>query len=210
MEVNSPTRQSFPSGGQRLRKAPAPPWQGLIIERHESSPLPILCVLCIGIRVPAVSQEVRGTDRCTTGSCYYNKRWNCDSAVNVLVPWGLEWAGIKAPWQVNSSLLREKPDPWPLDLVMVRSDGFRKLLSRMSKTENKGLKCVCSHESGRWSWGPQSVAWSRWEDVRVFSVQQERDGVVVLLASRPLQINGFSFSIYQYPESYFTPPSQVN
>ncbi|KAK9969337.1 hypothetical protein ABG768_027519 [Culter alburnus] len=58
MEVNSPTRQSFPSGGQRLRKAPAPPWQGLIIERHESSPLPILCVLCIGIRVPAVSQEV--------------------------------------------------------------------------------------------------------------------------------------------------------
>ncbi|KAF4109135.1 hypothetical protein G5714_010208 [Onychostoma macrolepis] len=57
MEVNSPTRQSFPSGGQRLRKAPAPLWQGQIIERHESSPLPILHVLRIGIRVPGVSQE---------------------------------------------------------------------------------------------------------------------------------------------------------
>lgn len=44
---------------------------------------------------------------------------------------------------MNSSLLGEKPDPWPLVLVMVRSDGFRKLLSRMSKMENKGLKCVC-------------------------------------------------------------------
>lgn len=108
------------------------------------------------------------------GSCYYNKRWNCDSAVNVLVPWGLEWAGIKAPWQVNSSSLGEKPDPWPLDLVMVRSNGFRKLLSRMSKTENKGLRCVCSHEFGRWSRGPQSVGWSRWGDVRVFSVAWER------------------------------------
>lgn len=47
-------------------------------------------------------------------------------------------------------------------------------------------------------------------DVRVFSVQPEKDGVVVLLAFRLLRINGFSFSIYQYPESYFIPPSQVN
>lgn len=74
MEVNSLTRKSFPSGGQRLRKAPAPLWQGQIIERHESSPLPIIHVLRIGIRVASVSQEVRGMDRHTTGSCYYNKR----------------------------------------------------------------------------------------------------------------------------------------
>lgn len=34
--------------------------------------------------------------------------------------------------------------------------------------------CVCYHESGRRSRGPQSVGWSRWGDVRVFSVAWER------------------------------------
>ncbi len=148
MEVNSPTRQAFPSGGQRLRKASAPLWQGQIIERNESSPLPILHVLRIEIRVPGVSQEVRGTDKRTTGSCYYNTRWNYDSAVYVMVPWGLEWAGIKAPWQVNSFSVGLKPDPWPLDLVMER--WIQKAAFNNERDGKQRVKvCVCVFS---WVW----------------------------------------------------------